>query len=39
MLNLTKYIQVPFIQQVVFQCFLLNSYNILDNILIIRGNI
>ena len=41
MLNLTKYFQVTFIQQVVFQVFLffLKSYNILDNILIIWSNI
>ena len=38
MLNLTKYFQVTFSQQVVFQ-FFLKSYNILDNILIIWGNI
>lgn len=40
MLNLTKYFQVTFIQQVDFQFFFfLKSYNILDNILIIWGNI
>ena len=40
MFNLTNYFQVTFIQQVVFQFFFFfKNHNILDNILIIWGNI